>query len=634
VTGSPSYANVTNYVWNIQYRAWGAVKSASYGNNSVSTTTYNSRLQPNQYRLTDATSGASLMREDYSYNADGRLSLLTDLDDTGGNNPPVSLRFLSRTYSYDLAGRVTDSRGTHGAALPLIQSYGYDEFDNLTYRSGSYYDYNGSSTQTDTAHFTNNKRDGWAYDTDGRFASSPAAANAYARHAYYDAAGRQVKTVEDHPALPNGAASTLTDTTTYDGDGQAVYETTYDSAGTGSSTSSYLLRSTALGGEVLTTLSSPSNTNTTNVPAMGLLYARQTDLGGAIGQTVGWTQRDPVGVSETGKGIYDPLGNYIPFKQPTDPRPPAGSYNSGSMASVEGNMSDAYNYGLGCMLHGIPTKCSTVMRLLGSEAAGGGVISGTGNPLVELAGMGLIFTSTQYTGAMKALRDGSGIMYGIEIKRVVEGQGIKLSGAEKEEGYRPLNIIVFGLTIAPGRQMGVEQNQPPPQSSGIQGNHQFNTELEDFLKKYKNCLEKVQALGGKLGEGDYLNVLSQTPIYDGSDLNVYNHKGFNGDPNRSLRDYNLENQYALGVTVKEGIYLTATTVWRSAAERAITLFHESLHRYFYDQHAYHTWLTDQFGISLINLNRNDPKYANMTDKEFEDYRASLSLDKWIKNGCK
>jgi YD repeat-containing protein len=317
VTGSPAYAGVTNYVWNIHYRAWGAVKSASYGNNSVNTTQYNARLQPTQFRLTDATSGSSLMREDYSYYADGRLSLLTDLDDTSGNNPPSSLRFLSRTYSYDLVGRVTDSRGTHGAALPLIQSYSYDEFDNLTSRSGSYYDYNGSATQTDTAHFTNNRRDGWTYDADGRFASNPATSTSYARHAYYDAAGQQVKTVEDHPA----SASTLTDTATYDGDGRVVYATSYDSIGTGIFTSSYTVRSAALGGEALTTLNSSGDKTTTYVPAMGLLFARQVMNPAPVGNFVAWTQRDPVGVSEMGKGIYDPLGNYIPFKQPTDPRP-------------------------------------------------------------------------------------------------------------------------------------------------------------------------------------------------------------------------------------------------------------------------------------------------------------------------
>ena len=52
------------------------------------------------------------MRETYSDHADGRLQVLTDLDDTPGNNPPVTLRFLSRSYNYDQVGRVTNGFGT------------------------------------------------------------------------------------------------------------------------------------------------------------------------------------------------------------------------------------------------------------------------------------------------------------------------------------------------------------------------------------------------------------------------------------------------------------------------------------------------------------------------------------------
>ncbi|MDQ3807186.1 MAG: hypothetical protein M3298_03355, partial [Thermoproteota archaeon] len=105
--------------------------------------------------------------------------------------------------------------------------------------------------------------------------------------------------------------------------------------------------------------------------------------------------------------------------------------------------------------------CSTVMRLLGSGAAAGGVISGTANPLVELAGMGLVFTSKDYTAAARVWYSANGAVNAIEIERVVEGQGIKLSAGEREAGYGRLNIVVFGLTIAPGRQLGLEQNQTP-----------------------------------------------------------------------------------------------------------------------------------------------------------------------------
>jgi YD repeat-containing protein len=61
VTGSP-FGTVTSYVSNVRYRAWGGVKSASYGNNSSSTTEYDVRLRPWKFRLTNNTQGTGLAR--------------------------------------------------------------------------------------------------------------------------------------------------------------------------------------------------------------------------------------------------------------------------------------------------------------------------------------------------------------------------------------------------------------------------------------------------------------------------------------------------------------------------------------------------------------------------------------------
>ncbi len=102
------------------------------------------------------------------------------------------------------------------------------------------------------------------------------------------------------------------------------------------------------------------------------------------------------------------------------------------------------------MLAGIPTKCSTVMRLLGSGAAAGGVISGTANPLVELAGMGLVFTSKDYTAVVKRIPGSSAIA----ISRIVEGSSTELTFLEKELRYKQKNIVIYTVSIAPGRQTG------------------------------------------------------------------------------------------------------------------------------------------------------------------------------------
>ncbi len=294
-------------------------------------------------------------------------SLVTDLNDTGGANPPATLRFLTRSYSYDLAGRVTDSRGAGGGgqSLPYKQAYGYDEFDHLTHRSGSYYNYGGSPEQTYTANYTNNRRDGWGYDKDGRFTSSPATANSNARQVFYNAAGQQVKTVETRP---NGGGI-VTHTASFDGDGRVNHETSLDSANPGGFAVSYTVRSTALGGEPMTTLTAAGGKGMTYVPAGGLVFPRQVDAGGTVGKTVAFTQRDPVGVTDVHKLVYDPLGNPIPFRQATDPRPPAGSYNSSSMSGLAASVSNPNSYGLGCRLEGLPADCDRVLGMLNHGSA-------------------------------------------------------------------------------------------------------------------------------------------------------------------------------------------------------------------------------------------------------------------------
>jgi hypothetical protein len=141
-----------------------------------------------------------------------------------------------------------------------------------------------------------------------------------------------------------------------------AYETNYDSLGTGSLTSSYTVRSTALGGEPLTMLTASGGKSTTLVPAGGLVFA-------SGGQTAGYTQRDPVGVTETNKGVYDPLGNYIPFVPPSDPRPAPGSYNSSSMAGLSASLSNPNSYGMACYLNGIPINCTEAALMVNHDAA-------------------------------------------------------------------------------------------------------------------------------------------------------------------------------------------------------------------------------------------------------------------------
>jgi hypothetical protein len=79
--------------------------------------------------------------------------------------------------------------------------------------------------------------------------------------------------------------------------------------------------------------------------------------------------RDPVGVTESNRGIYDPLGNYIPFQQPADPRPAPGSFSSASMSGLSGGLSNPHSYGNACYFDGVPMNCTRAAMLVNHGAA-------------------------------------------------------------------------------------------------------------------------------------------------------------------------------------------------------------------------------------------------------------------------
>ena len=360
ISGSP-FNGVTNYISNIQYRAWGDPKSVTY-DAANSTISYNGRMLPKEFRLTRTSNGNSIIREDYGYYGDGNLATVTDLDDTGGNNPPSTLRFLSRAFEYDHVGRVTLGKGNGGGgiAVPYSQAYGYDAFGNLTGRSGSYYNYmNAQPSFSDTATYVNNRRTGWTYNANGQLLSTPASSTDQARSMTYDAAGNLTNMVETR------TSSTVTYSAAYDGDDEIVFETNTTSPGT--SESAYAVRSTVLDGEVLTRVDQSGNKKVTHVPTFGLLIARQVIHQGS--PVVGISYRNPHGNREAGLNVSDPLGNFIPFQGFGDPRPPAGSYSSASLSGLAASLANPHAYGNGCLLDGSPVNCSLAMRLVNNGSA-------------------------------------------------------------------------------------------------------------------------------------------------------------------------------------------------------------------------------------------------------------------------
>jgi YD repeat-containing protein len=467
VTGSP-YAGASNYVNDVAYRAWGAPKTVSY-NGSNSVINFNVRLHPTEFRLTANGTGTSIMRENYSYFADGRLQALTDLDDTPGTNPPATLRFLSRNYSYDHVGRATGGQGTGSGSMPGVpysQSYSYDQFGNMTLRSGSYYNYSQSPAASDAATYINNRRTNWAYNAEGEATSTPVTSTDAPRTMTYDAAGRMITTIE------TGQFNTLTYTATYDGDGKLAYETSNTSPGT--SSTSFIVRSTVLGDEPLTRLDQSGNKQITHVPAEGLLFATQR-ASGAPGPFVLLTQRNPLGTTETTKAVYDPLGNYIPFQANGDPRPPAGSYNSGSMSGLASSLSNANNYALGCVVDGLPTNCKLAGQIIARDQA------------KKLGVLGLALTPdvmrimTSFTAVGIESRTVPGVVSKKVTVELPNGRGFTWTMGASE--------LWTQFIIAPGLENSFEQN---PQNSAPNENA-----IRDGLKKAlsdTDCAKLVDAL--------------------------------------------------------------------------------------------------------------------------------------------
>ena len=204
VSGSP-FGGVTQYVSNIKYRAWGARRELTYGNNHTASTQYNSRLLPASYSL------SNVMTRSYSYFTDGRLSTSALAEDGSFN----------RAYEYDHAGRLKSDTTPSSFAQELT----YDVWGNVTQSNGWHWSRFISAAGT----YVNNRNTAWQYNAAGQVTSN--GDNAFA----YDAAGQISKFWKQGLVPP---ASTML----YDGDGQLLR---------GANSNLYNLRSTVLGGRVV-----------------------------------------------------------------------------------------------------------------------------------------------------------------------------------------------------------------------------------------------------------------------------------------------------------------------------------------------------------------------------------------------
>ena len=336
VTGS-GYGNVSAYASNIQYRAWGAMKHLTYGNNVNLDAGYNARLQVTSFSV------SGVMGSEYQYTADGRMRYARDLSQA--DSP------FDRGYSYDHVGHLVEGKtGAQARGLslddgPYQETFGFNVWGNLTARSGTNW---AEPINGFAASYTNNRRQGWTYDADGRPTQQDTLATTY------DAAGHRIRTFDS--AQRGRFQPGLTLTQDFDGNGARVKQ----QKNTGTPT--YFVRASALGGAVLTEVVPVGGAP---VKTVGYVYAAGQLLAKQEANEVRWVHIDPRTENQWqsnatggswGVAQVDPLGIDAGFAPP----PPEPLEPSPEPDLIYPKYADMFNGSTGCTIDGAMASCDLI----------------------------------------------------------------------------------------------------------------------------------------------------------------------------------------------------------------------------------------------------------------------------------
>ncbi|MDQ3804374.1 MAG: hypothetical protein M3416_11150, partial [Acidobacteriota bacterium] len=383
-----------------QYRAWGALKRADYGNQTSVSLGYDARGLVTRYALggvKDAATGA--VRPDgaeFQYHADGRVKFAADLLSRSKGSGTHD-----RAYGYDLVGRLKEAYsgaeardfagGTNSGFTdgPYRQTYAYDAWDNLTGRAGRYW--SEGDTHTDP-YSAGGRNPLWSYDSDGRLTSmNEEAPNGLpftpAGHRY-DAAGRHVSTSQTTSRrIPVSQAvwtTAVTTTETYDGDGVPIKRVRVKQVNGNAPTTAtaYYLRSTALSGQVITEYGPAGARRESYAYAGGGVLARQEGVDTGAPRLL-WRHQDPVTgdgreTDASGRAVaetrLDPgrvdVGDSDPFAGAGEAEDPAGGSESPTQAAIDQmvmQLIPGYG-GMTCKLDNVVTGCRFAFGLPGSGA--------------------------------------------------------------------------------------------------------------------------------------------------------------------------------------------------------------------------------------------------------------------------
>ena len=212
--------------------------------------------------------GVQTVQKAYEYHNDGSIKYA---DDQSG----LFLDVVDRAYSYDSAGRLQHAysgvearnfvNNTSGGTPdgPYDHQYLYDHWGNLRQDSGRIW---SRTINTSDNYDVNNRVPTWSYDAEGHVLSRNEAATTTspfvpARYTF-DAAGRQVGSTQTRTyTLEYGNETTVfVNSHTFDGDNQMTHYALVSNATPGNpqlppssqtTAEAYLLRSTVLGGSVI-----------------------------------------------------------------------------------------------------------------------------------------------------------------------------------------------------------------------------------------------------------------------------------------------------------------------------------------------------------------------------------------------
>jgi hypothetical protein len=346
------FGNTSQFASDLRYRAWGALKSMTYGSSLSLSLDYDGRLRPTSSRLSSSQSPLRTgMQTDYQYYADGTLRFAHDLADE---------RF-DRAYSYDEVGRVKEAYSgseardfinqtqTPSPSGPYRQSYSYNVWGNMTGRQNRYW----NKWDNFGASYVDGKNTDplWEYNADGRLKQDKDLSYKY------DAAGSNVEVRQLNDAVINSQVA--------DVDGQVVKKVVRNVTA-GTTITTYYVRSSVLGGRVIAEVNSAGQKQKRNI-YLGAEVLASEGVGGAITWKHEAALTGSEGVSVAGGGYsaaaeYDPTGVNVGLEAPTAT---GGLFDAEMPTLIDSNGGAG---GMRCTVDGLVMDCGWAQYLQGVGA--------------------------------------------------------------------------------------------------------------------------------------------------------------------------------------------------------------------------------------------------------------------------